>query len=725
MVQQGQFTTLGCGFNCLAGIGAGLGLGCAVGTVFGLAGGPVGAAVGCVAGAVATGVALGIGAYIGAQSSGQVSLGAQYAAWAKTVMAAFGNEENLTATSYANLASALNFSSIGFQRMADNAALLQLNRSSYSYPLDLVQSGLAAQMGAIGWAYTRQVGEVITPTINQLNGNGAPGATYASVNPEISSAGGFGLSGAGSLTYTAGASSSFQNYVGGPMISTASGSAATFDVYVPGGTNITEAAPAGTTLTIAARSYANPLAWWNVTTSIPSGSGLQYATVPTPQSGGSYNFTFTDSGAGAGSSYIMLSSGTRLPSSSNTPLGIDAIGTYFGAGQSSVCGGTAAAQWFWTDPSTFVLAHYATCSVTTADTPSYKIFAGPTGGQNFLTWLGKIEWNAALNGNAYWSFLRSLGYTSASQIPANCIIPAPYQVLPSNLNLGNLTVPQLTSLYEVWLQGLGNFYNVTLSGTQFCGQQNARFNLNSVTWGNWAVSTVGSLYIANSSGTFNYNGKPLGSERFSNASSWAITATQIVLMPTLQQISVPVGTRWAVPTNNPVWVYVYDTVGYCNPQNLTPACQGDTSQILQLTGNGTGTGGCLTNAFFCPAAKLVPLALAPGSSILLTSCTINGAAKANCTIGPQNISVTVRQLTCGSACNQSAPPGAFVFWNPFTALACLIAVLFGGCGNALGSLISSILTFLIVAAVILVLLYLGVSYAIGKGRGLQSTRGAR
>jgi hypothetical protein len=61
--------------------------------------------------------------------------------------------------------------------------------------------------------------------------------------------------------------------------------------------------------------------------------------------------------------------------------------------------------------------------------------------------------------NAYWTTLRNAGIYSASQIPANMVIPPPDIIFLTNDDLSQLTSPEIMAMYLAYLKALGNFYN--------------------------------------------------------------------------------------------------------------------------------------------------------------------------------------------------------------------------------------------------------------------------
>lgn len=658
------------GGSCGSNAGVALG-GCAVGAALGAAGAGVGAGVGCVVGAAAGLLIFQFG--ISQGNSGADVLKA-YSSWANAMISTVANEYNLTTTAYQNLLSALNFSEIAFQRMADNAALLQLGNLSFNVPLVEIQSGIAAQMGTIIETFAAQATKILTDAETWASAQLTATGPYASVTPSF---GGQPVNG-----------QSPGPAYSGSDVGTGTSSWNISNVQVPLGTAYLIC------LGCATLSYRTEwsTAWHSavsttVETGSPDGTVYSYA----PAGGGDWNGTWYQfSTSSSFGSWLIVPGGSLVATTSST----------------SATGWTAAtvnAQGFLTGSGGYI--GYVTQEVGSSSTvgfsgsgySSYQAHTDPGGFAASLgPWLGAIEFQAAENGEAYWSFLHTIGYTSVSQIPPDCLVPAPYQVLPADLNLGNLTEAQLQSLYLAWLNGMGTFYNVTLSGTQFCGTQAThQFNLgNNATWGNLFVNATGYVYLNNGTSPIGINGKLLSTESYSNASTWAIANDQILLMPTLASVSIPVGVKWAVPRGDPIQIYV-----------IQPGV------MLRLAGNGT----TLSTAIRVATAS-------PGDSIYLTSCTIAGTATSNCTVLVQTINTTVANLSCGlggapgtpGSC-ASAPGGTFGgFPNPFSWLANALSSLFGG--GALGSFLGGLFAALIILGVIAVLAYVAVVEVAAWGR---------
>ena len=280
----------------------------------------------------------------------------------------------------------------------------------------------------------------------------------------------------------------------------------------------------------------------------------------------------------------------------------------------------------------------------------------------------QMEQNAANSAEFYWQYLRGLGYTNESQIPSNCQIPQPYVALPPNVNLGNLTVSDYEALYWSWVNAVGSYYGVNASKvSNSCGNTNKLGPTQWVT--NLTVNTTVSIYIANAT---EYPG-----ENGSNVSTWAYSHVQAVWWPELSAVTIPVGAIYQVPQNDPIEAVIPSRSAY-----------------LTLTGVG-------------PPIKSAAIPLgAAGDEIFIWSCTVNGLPASNCTVGNQNITTVIENITCSGLCGLQPPPsggGIFTLPDPFAAIANWLGSLFGG--GALGSLLGGLATGLIVLALILVAIY--------------------
>jgi hypothetical protein len=672
----------------------------------GVVGGPLGALIGGIAGAVV--------GYYGCQQSGVADqLGQEFLDWANAVMGGYGNEANLTAAEFQSIASALNVSTNGWERAADHAALSQLGNSSFNISLALFQSGTYANLAPVASAYEYEIASEYGSVVAAVDGHGGVNDVYGSVDPGVT------------VTYPAG---EYGGACGGasycalppgpetPLAAGASISVGTSEDFIPNNANLTAlcvpySCPAKADLEDQITGV-----WYNL--SIPSSCATYEAAVycnlgDFPGPTGMYRLP-SDSTFGA----------LIVPGGQPTPTGASNGWTMAGY----IDNGGAAVQMPYSTLEGTPTVVGITCSQggvsAHCDNPPYQLLAtqgySPTPGPtyaNLEVWLTSIEWQAAENAEAYWSFLREAGFHSAQSIPADCLIPSPYLVLPSSINEADLNVSEWESLYLSTLEGLGHFYNVSLSGTSFCGTQAVQqWSWGGSVWGNLDINATGFVYLNNGTSPVNINGNADAFEVLSNRSTWAIGATyygekwyngseQLLLMPTISSVSIPVGVRYEVPANNPIQVYAVQT-----------------GLDLWLNGNGSANGS-LSDAESRdgPSPAGEPLAtLAPGDAIYLTSCSIAGTASDNCTVTVQTVNVTIVNVTCPGPCQQGQPGGGTFggLPNPFSWLSGLFSSLFGG--GPLGQLLGSIAAAVVILAVILVLVYVVYRLATGKRSGGSS-----
>jgi hypothetical protein len=672
-------STLGTNYCLYASIAAG-GL---TGLEIGSFAGPEGSLVGAGVGAVVGGVAGYIGGYYGCSQSTNAASTDFWHTWANTVAGAFGNEVNASSNKYQALLTTLNVSEVGWQRAADHAALAQLGNSSFNVSLDLQDSEVLGNLSPIYSAYSEEVASAVAAVFTQVNGYGGAGAVFASDDPSITYN--------SPLAATANTVASIMGYGAGFGAATSE-----VNVWIPHGAVLNAAS--GRTIDIHNEQDAKASGWYNWTVAQVGSTGFGAENFTGPN--GEYYLTASASG---GLGNLVIAGGQLTPSSATSGI---ANSAFF-----NVRDGANVVEDGYSSADTLTIT-----GASSFTTYAYNPFPGFTAA-NLGKVLGGLEYEAALNGEVYWAFLRSLGYTSVGEIPANCIVPAPYLILPSSINTTFLTESEWMSLYLAFLSGMGHFYNTTLNATDFCGSTGTKqFNIGGAIWGNLAINATGYIYISNGTTPVSISGKSLPSEKFAAPSTWAVGndtsycfgnltanckgAQQLLLMPELTTVSIPVGVRWAVPAKNPIEVYAVQS-----------------GQFLTLSGNGSGvyaagcaplpsTGGANAGSPFCP--EVTPLGtLTPGDSIYLTSCTVNGNASGNCTVTVQSVNATVTEYDCNGPCSQAAPGGG-VFGglpNPFSWLAGLFSGLCSGSGAC--EFAASILAGLVLIGILIAGLYVG------------------
>ncbi|MCI4336982.1 MAG: hypothetical protein L3K17_07315 [Thermoplasmata archaeon] len=655
---------LNCIINCA--VTAGL-LGCAVGIGFGALGGPVGAGVGCVV----VGLAAGLGFYFGTQMSAQDSNNDQAVNWLHAEITVLGNAANTTGGFLGNAIQLLNFTQNYFDSRADSAAVFQLGNSTFNVLLDEAQSGTAAQAMDIQWAAAQSVASAMASFQSWYVANFGPNGRFNSVPSHSISL--ITLSSAfdtydpttvprwvaADIEIIGGSANPQYVYlahdaiiVGGPCTTTCNGNTFTVNAWPVGG---------GPAVPLNRCTAANTTCWPNPD-QFTGPSGV-YNVTPTG------NFVWK----------LLIYGGADIQTASNT-------------GQFN--------EWV----------------VETANVSSglyhegSAVSAGANGHQTAtVTFFSNSSWspgypNALLIKSAqaaqtYWAFLRALGITDATQIPVDCVIPTPNEVLPPGVDIGNLTIAEYQSLFYGWLSGLATFYDTTLNATNFCGTLGHHaFQLGSDGFWPLFFNVTLAVYVPNAT---LYPG-----ETYGNVSSWAYPRSQALVTPLLATVRLPVGAPFNIPSNDPLGVFLVQRGVW-----------------LTLHGNGTnvsipnpicstgcsGTAGHVEGPPGRVAEATVPLASpAAGDAVFLYSCIVGGVPTANCTITVQSINQTIVEQngTCEPQCGLNPPPGfAFTLPNPFSLIASAFCALLGpllgpGCAGTVSLVFEVLFVLVVVLAVV-------------------------
>lgn len=172
---------------------------------------------------------------------------------------------------------------------------------------------------------------------------------------------------------------------------------------------------------------------------------------------------------------------------------------------------------------------------------------------NLMTYLYHLATLAATVGQTYWAFLRALGYTSESQVPIRCIVPAPSALIPPNIPLSTLEAMNVTTMlnwYLTMLYGLGQTFNLSyaLTDATFCDHKLPPFTGGGMGFGTFAL---GYVYVP--AATKSSDG--LVSQKYSTPSTYNISG-EIYIAPALGNYSIPIGQRFILGENNPVALFV-------------------------------------------------------------------------------------------------------------------------------------------------------------------------
>jgi hypothetical protein len=614
--------------------------GCGAGALLGLSlgafGGPAaiaGAITGCAVGALATYEGYQEG--LTAAQKAEVALATQFD---QGEQGAVNNEVNISNQLLTSLASALNLTQYGMDAWAESAALAQLPDATFNEAEDIGNTSIGYDLAAPMLMYGSDIAGIINATYDwwvakygpngQFDTCGLPGNAIFSTWNYV------GQSGSACQGQSTGFTDDFMRggaYVNGPVL-------------IPHGAEFSTDG-AGTLSQIGGACHQTTPAGYQYTTAFQCPSGAYAYSGPIM---GDVAPVAVPGATGEGECY-----GPSLAVGGQTTAATFAF-------SSASCVTTGAPM---------NLTGYYSCGTgcITAMTFPYSQKFGSTV-PYYYNQTKQMELNAANSAQFYWQYLRSLGYTNASQIPANCQIPQPYVAIPPNVNLGNLTVSDYEALYWSWVNAVGSYYGVNASKvSNSCGNTNKLGPIQWVT--NLTVNTTVSIYIANAT---EYPG-----ENASNISTWAYRHVQAVWWPELSAVTIPVGAIYQVPQNDPIEAVIPSRSAY-----------------LTLTGIGPPVKGALR-----------PLG-ASGDEIFIWSCTVNGLPASNCTVGNQNITTVIENITCSGLCGLQPPPsggGIFTLPDPFAAIANWLGSLFGG--GALGSLLGGLATGLIVLALILVAIY--------------------
>jgi hypothetical protein len=280
---------------------------------------------------------------------------------------------------------------------------------------------------------------------------------------------------------------------------------------------------------------------------------------------------------------------------------------------------------------------------------------------------------AQINAQTYWTFLRSLGYTNISQVPADCTIPPPAFSLPPALDddAQNLTLNQSIALYYAWLGSMATFFDTPPNVTNFCKGHDPYPGPGGGAWGNPSTNITGFIYIPKVQVSSYLNLIPTSNETFSKTSSWTFNGSSPTWLSPTPKWSVTNASRSIQFTGWPALVSDTLTVGAVNaiPSNdpLTMIVFAQ-SVDLNLIGNGTN----VSQNGYTPGYE----GMSPGDAIYVTSCSINGVPQPSaCHLTYATINETLPNITCpglrnaSGTCQYQATGGGGTVWNPFSALA--------------------------------------------------------
>ena len=571
------------------------------------------------------------------------------AAMMSTLYGETANEINGSAAMFYEEIQALQGAQDMISQAADNAALLQLNSSTFQPALDLLQSGMMDELLVPLKQYLTIEAGFINATQQWLWANYGPGGRFAGgaydiVLPSGSQCGGA----AGCTADTSWTPSSLSN--------------STY-VYLEGGEKVT------------LYCSINSDTWTNVVTGQSYAVSNSQTVSFTPSSGSVWKQSNVNAYCAAlGIGLFSLPNGGTNPAGqygginpSSDNVQVDAL---YNAGMNlEICGA---------------------CNLIASTNTNPHGWVGTA-----MSLLSKIAVNAENSAQTYWSFLRNLGYTNPNQIPSNCVIPTPADAIPPGANISGLTVNETLQLYLAWLNSLAVFYNTPYNSSTYCGGH-PQWDPSKSAWGNPNINLTGFIYIPGKKVATNLSLVSTTAEQFGSRKSWTFNGSTptwgsatgggnssvpiyFTAFPEAGPVHIPIGKAWEIPANDPMVVI---------PQGY--------GMYLTLRGNGTNI--TLAHA----------LTSTPGSALYVTSCTVGGVPQGpNCTLEYQTITEVLPNITCpncsGGGSFVNTPLGIPNLWNAFTNW---LSGLFGG--GSLGSLLGGLVSALVLLAVIALLVYVAV-----------------
>lgn len=664
---------------------------CASGVLIGIALG-VGTGPGC-----ALGITLGLlASWFATANNGNLNT----VKWEKSMAATLANEMNLSSADFQTVLSTLNSTIYALETEAANAALNQLGNSTFSAANDLSDSGVAAQLSSLQAVFVADVnvelGFFQLTVRNNLNVLG--GDTWDN----------FDGSG-GSLVGNVGAFADVQALGNAGNTRTQffyAPTQSTDFLFVSGGGSCV-IHPVETHSNITSDKTYSASTWLNWT----FGSGVYQVNATTSPTTCEVR----------GASIIGLNPG-------NGSLAANTLGPRIGYCAPTLgCSVFANASVSLTSPLGTAFKGVGNCfgtviaSVWTPNTPCFP--TGTSVWRNYQTEFNNLEFAATNSGNTYWTFLRSLGYHSISQVPPGCIIPYPSQALPPAWSTAqtNFTTQQYYSLYMAWMNGLAVFFNVPPGTSGFCAGSPI-FHFGGTLWTNLYVNVFGFVYTPNAT--------LFPAQKWVNA-SLALTNNQVpqALLNSTTQLATwalndSVGIDGVVNTttlskdNNTYscWLPEPPTTG---PPKLAAGCSTAFAQsnaknatqllIWPLTGNTVNVP--VGRTFVTPS--VTPMAVfstesnvyyshvtgngsvsgfksgtTAGGSIFISSCKVNATFVSTCPLSLSTINGTIANISSSGtgaitnpsspACGQTLPVwatvvAAFASFTGQSALGCLVA----------------------------------------------------
>lgn len=675
--------------NGLLGGLIGAAAGCAIGGFVGSFVPVVGTAAGCAIGAVAT--LLGIIYFT--QSAGGLGI-LHEDGIVRGQVQAFDNAMNASVAFLTNSLSIFNATLYAWNDAVDSVAVNQLGNSSFNYTLAVAQSGIEAVFDSVIGPYVAQtsldlanLNEIFyqlysTPGLSNVHdyagfGSGACLGVCASVLTWYGGFSSFFESGA-----TSGQIIPVEILPFGPVHYSASG----------GPCSIFNLMNNSTTLTVAGGSSAFVKNWTNV-----SGGFLEIAGPSATcelDGPGVISFAANAISGSASLAIVDATCGKKANPGSCNPLSAtrvtqgqtpDAIGAFNSSGGPSVL------------------------------VPNRDFLGGVF--YAYQKQFDTMTHAAMANAYTYWLFLRTLGYHSYSQIPSDCLIPAPdLAVPPVNLAATDYSLNYTEASYVAKLQALATFFDTPYNTSNFCnGHPQRSFVLTDQTAPPFGENLTGFVLTL-----------PKGTHQlWKSPHTWAVNGTNTPVYGNIFNVS---GKTNASPVGLTIWPSVV-TYGYAIPLDtvvevpLNDPMEVDVLQNLSyytLDGNGSA----ITS--LSPSQNLLsgtPASGTTGAAVYLTSCTINGIAENPCVINGTSFSNATGTQSGGgpgpifflgsSPCGQTLP-----IWSTLVGV---FAGVFGFLGTTVACFIGEAISAIVLILVIVLVIYLIAAVVRGSGNRRRSS----
>jgi hypothetical protein len=541
-------------------------------TAVGVGGGEVGGLLiaACAAGLVSFGLGCVVGIAIVALAAvvsyilGQDAVNALANAAARNqelaLMKAAERQFNQQADADSTALSALNLTVYALGYEAAASALTQLGNASFNGALDAVQSGIASQLSAYSVFAMYELGQVQSDLMTDSNVAEGSTNTLGTFCPTVNSASPLGSAGTTTLVFPNGAAATcpqsspstftFDNGTIYPTTEFVAGSLSagvcsnpesvyftpSDSIYV---TDVTDSSWALTLIPVGQDGHG----WLNY-----SGSG-HFGGVTAP-AGSGYGYGYVLCSTDAHATDVYIAGGFPIDNAADNAA--KAAGPNF-----IMLDKRTSTISILSD--TYILPNAAGSAQYSVNVLGGINGSGTRAVENHLFDYPYAILNLAeAEAQAYWTFLRLLGYTSASSVPYNCLILTPNIALPPSATQAALSNgvngTALLTLYYLTLIEIGKSYNVnaTLNSTTFCGKHinpsvllGSNFTLPFGTYG------MGYVYVPHATHTSSGTSTQL----WSNPNSWNLSGL-VFISPIAESLTVSLNHSWLLPENNVVQILV-------------------------------------------------------------------------------------------------------------------------------------------------------------------------